>query len=50
MCCRGWETPRTRPGRRLFEQRIEERKAILLTAKLGLTLDKIRARLDRLDG
>jgi hypothetical protein len=33
-----------------IEQRIEERNAILPTAKLGLTLDEIRDRLDRLEG
>ena len=32
-----------------IEQRIEERNAILPTAKLGLTLDEIRDRLDRLE-
>jgi hypothetical protein len=31
------------------EQRMEERNAILPTAKLGLTLDEIRARLDQLE-
>jgi hypothetical protein len=32
-----------------MELRMEERNAILPTAKLGLTLDEIRARLDRLE-
>ena len=32
-----------------IEQRVEERNAILPTAKLGLTLEEIRSRLDRLE-
>ena len=34
----------------LIEQRVEERNAILPTAKLGLTLEEIGRRLDRLEG
>ena len=34
----------------LIEQRVEERNTILPTAKLGLTLEEIRSRLDRLEG
>ena len=33
-----------------IEQRVEERNTILPTAKLGLTLEEIRSRLDRLEG
>lgn len=33
-----------------IEQKVDERNAILPTAKLGLTLDEIRSRIDRLEG